>query len=132
MELERIKLNRNCRIISPLCAFENIITSCVIYILAQSPRAQRRHSECILTPFAPLRDIIYFLRDNFFSPSRQERKGDILKNLSVLCAFARGKQYHAREKLLVTRLISSQTANVAKHFLPLPSDIIQIESGCEL
>ena len=132
MDLERIKLNRICRIISPLCAFANIITSCVIYILAQSPRAQRRHSECILAPFAPLRDIIYFLRDNFFSPSRQERKGDNLKNLSALCAFARGKQYYAREPLLLTRFMSRQAANVAKHFFPLPSDIIQIESGCEL
>ena len=81
--------------LAPLREFFLAGIFCVIYISRQAANLARRYSECILAPFAPLRDHnISCARtitscEIYFSPSRQGRKVYILIYLSAIRAFAR-------------------------------------------
>ena len=77
---------------APLREFFLADIFCVIYISRQAAKVAKcifRMYLSALRSFARFLSRRYFLRDIYFSPSRQSRKGDILKNLSVLRAFAR-------------------------------------------
>ena len=63
----------------------------------------------------------------FFSPSRKDRKDlHTPRSLCALRAFARGRN-SIRAILSSCGNLSRQAAKIAKHFLPLPGDIIQVE-----
>ena len=67
------------------------------------------------------------IAEYFFSPSRKDRKDlHTLRSLCVLCDFAREKN-SIRAILSSCGNLSRQAAKIAKHFLPLPGDIIQVE-----